>query len=190
MGADECRGDFVHAEAAEDVQHQRDLSFFGKARMAAGKYHAKLIVADALRREHFLDRRSERPLAFEQTAELGGKGARRALAPQEVERAVFCRGHQPSRGILGNAAEFPDLERAAEGVLHDVFCQREVVHPEDARERGDHAPGFAPKEMIAGFHHMFICKTGRTSTAPSNSKIGQPLESSTAWSRSRASMRE
>ena len=147
-------------------------------------------AADALRREHFVHCGSECPFAFEEACEFGGKGASRALASQEVERAIFGCGHQPSRGILGHAAEFPDLERAAEGVLHDVFCQREVVHPEDARERGDHAPGFAPKEMIAGFHHMFICRTGRTSTAPSNSKIGQPLESSTAWSRSRASMRE
>lgn len=53
---------------------------------------------------------------------------------------------------------------------------------------GDHAPRFAPKHMIAGNYHMFNFMTGRTSTPPSTSKIGQPLESSTAWSRSRASI--
>ena len=70
--------------------------------------------------------------------------------------------------------------------MHDVFCQREVVDSEDARQRGDDAPGFAAEEMVAElFAHMFrrahyIFMTGRTSTAPSTSKMGQPLESSTA----------
>src|SRR5437899_3218945 len=91
-------------------------------------------------------------------------------------------------GVLRQSAEFPHLERAAEGVLHHVFRQREVLDSKDARQRGDHAPRFAPKQMVAGMYHMFIFMTGRTSTAPSTSKIGQPLESSTAWSRSRASI--
>jgi|SoiMetStandDraft_2_1073263.scaffolds.fasta_scaffold12415_6 hypothetical protein len=56
------------------------------------------------------------------------------------------------------------------------------------RQRGDYASRFAPKQMIAGIFHMLIFMTGRTSTAPSTSKIGQPLESSTACSRSLASI--
>ena len=91
-------------------------------------------------------------------------------------------------GFSGTSAEFPHLKRAAEGVLHDVFRQREVVDSKDARQRGNYAPRFAPKQMIAGIYHMFIFMTGRTSTAPSTSRIGQPLESSTACSRSRASI--
>jgi hypothetical protein len=46
----------------------------------------------------------------------------------------------------------------------------------------------ALEEMIARLHHIFSFITGRTSTAPSTSKIAQPLESSTACSRSRASI--
>src|SRR6516162_4139931 len=53
---------------------------------------------------------------------------------------------------------------------------------------GDNARRFAPEQMIARLHHTFIFITGRTSTAPSTSRIGQPLESSTACARSRASM--
>ena len=123
---------------------------------------SSLIAFDA---EELLDRRGKRPLAFEQPPEFGRKGARRALAAQDVEGAVLRGGHQPRGRILRHAAEFPDLERAAEGVLHDVFCQREVVDSEDARQSGDHAPRFAPEQMIAGLHHMFIFMTGRTSTA-------------------------
>jgi hypothetical protein len=140
--ADECSGHLVHAEAAEDVQDQRDLGLLGKPRRAAGEHHAQLIVLDLLRGEKLLDGRGQRPFAFEQPAELGCEGAGRALAPQDVERTVFRGQHQPGRGILGHASEFPDLQRAAEGVLHDVFRQCQVVDSEDARERGDDAPRF------------------------------------------------
>ena len=118
---------------------------------------------------------AERPLAFEERPEFGRKGARGALAAQDVERAVLRGGHQPRGRIFRHAAEFPHLERAAEGVLHDVFCQREVVDSEDARQRGDHAPGFAAEQMIAGLHHMFIFMTGRTSTRAFDLEDGAAL---------------
>ena len=54
--------------------------------------------------------------------------------------------------VFRHATEFPNLHGAAEGILHDVLCQREVVDTEDPRESGHHAPGFAPKEKIARFH--------------------------------------
>lgn len=97
-------------------------------------------------------------------------------------------GHEPRRGILGDAAELPHLQRAAEGVLHHVFCQREVLDAEDARQRGDHPPRFPPEEMLVQLHHMSVFRTGRTSTTPPPSKMGQPNESSTAWARSLASI--
>ena len=40
---------------------------------------------------------------------------------------------------------FPNLERAAEGVFHHVFCQREVADAEDPGRGRDHAPGFVPE---------------------------------------------
>src|SRR5574337_484594 len=125
---------------------------------------------------------------MEQPPQFWRERACGAFAPQDVERSVFCGGHEPRGGVLRQSAEFPHLKRTTEGVLHDIFRQCEVVDSEDARQRGDHAPRFAPEEMIAGLHYIFIFITGRTSTAPSDSKIGQPFESSTACSRSRASM--
>ena len=162
------------------MEHERDLRFLRKPRMAAGEHHPKLIVFDRVRSKQLLDDGGERPFAFEQLPQLWREGARGALAPQDVERAVLCGGHEPRGGVFRHSAEFPHLKRTAEGVLHDVFRQREVVDSKDARQRGDYAPRFAPEEMIAGIYHMFIFMTGRTSTAPSTSKIGQPLESSTA----------
>ena len=96
----------------------------------------------------------------------------------------------------GDKLLFP-LQTAVAGLAGDsstktrlahVFRQCEVMDSKDARQRGDHAPRVAPKQMIAGIYHMFSFMTGRTSTAPSTSKIGQPLERSTPWSRSRASI--
>src|SRR5712692_8862080 len=138
--------------------------------MAAGEHHAKQVVFDRVRSKEFFNHGRKRPLTFEQPPEFGCEGARRALAAQDVERTVLRRGHQPRRGVLRHTPEFPHLERAAEGVLYDVFCQREVVDSEDARQRGHYAPRLAPEEMITRLDHIFIFMTGRTSTAPSTSK--------------------
>ena len=172
--------DFMDAKAAQDVQHERDLRLLRKPRMAAGEHHAKLIVFDRVCSKKLLDNGGDSPFAFEQSPQLWREGARGAFAPQDVESAILCGGHEPRGGVLRHTAEFPHLQRTAEGVLHDVFRQCEVVDSKDARQRGNYAPRFAPKQMIAGVYHMFIFMTGRTSTAPSTSRIGQPLESSTA----------
>ena len=148
VAADERAGDFAHAEAAQDVEHERDLRLLGQPRMAAGEHHAQLIVFDRVSSKELFDRRGERPFALEQPPQFRRERARRALAPQNVERAVLRRGHEPRGRVLRHAAEFPHFQRAAEGVLHDVFRQREVVDSEDARQRGDHAPRFAPEKMI------------------------------------------
>src|SRR5262249_9495069 len=106
-----------------------------------------------------------------------------SLTPQHVERTVLGRGHQPGRRILRHTMEFPHFQRAAEGVLHDVFRQREIVDSKDASQGRDHPARFVAEKMLArptNFGQMFSCMTGRTSTAPSFSKIGQPFESSTA----------
>src|SRR5580704_2447633 len=148
--------------------------------MATGKHHTELIVLDGGRAEKLLDRGRDGPFAFEEASQLGSKRARGALAAKDVQNTVFGRGHEPGGWVFRHAAELPDLQRAAEGVLNDVFRQREVVDSEDARQSGDHPPGFPAEQVIARLRHMFICMIGRTSTVPSPSKIGQLFESSTA----------
>jgi hypothetical protein len=107
---------------------------------------------------------------------------------QEIERPVLGGRHKPRRRVFRHATKAPHLQRPAEGVLYDVLRQGEVVDSEDPGQHGDHASCFAPKKMIARLDHMLIFMIGRTSTAPSTSKIGQPFESSTACSKSRASI--
>jgi hypothetical protein len=112
-------------------------------------------------------------------------GPPRAAEIDSRTRASITRSHR-AHTAASYLTQYPC--HAGQGVLHHVFRQCEVLDSKDARQRGDHAPRFAPKQMVAGIYHMFSFMTGRTSTAPSTSKIGQPLESSTAWSRSRASI--
>jgi len=147
LTADESARNLTHAEAAKDVQHQRDPRVFTQPRMTAGEHHPKLIVLDRVRVEHLVDRRNQRPLALDHAGQLGGVAARCPLAAQNVDGAMLGRGHQPRGGVRGHPAELPHLDRAAEGVLYDVFCQREVVNAEEPRERDHHASGFVPEEL-------------------------------------------
>jgi hypothetical protein len=52
------------------------------------------------------------------------------------------------------------------------------VDAEYPRQGRHDASGLAPKEMFVDVHQNFMI--GRTSTDPPSSKIGQPLENSTA----------
>src|SRR5688572_4373627 len=151
-------------KAAQDVQDEDDLSLFREARVATREHHPQLVVADGLGLEQAVEGGTDGPLALEQLADLGGERARGALAAQDVERAILGGGHQPRRGVVGHSAELPDLERAAEGVLHDVLRQREVVHSEHAGERGDHAPRFTPEQVFVERHGHYIFMIERTST--------------------------
>src|SRR5215831_11139571 len=189
VAADEGARDLVYAEAPQDVENERNLCLLGQARLAAGEHHAKEVVLDRVRRKELFDGGGECPLAVQQASQLRREGSRRALAPQNVECPVLRGRQQPCGRVVRHTTEFPHLQRAAEGVLHDVFCQREVVHAEHPGERGDHAPRLAPEQMIAGLHHISRTRIGRTSTDPPTSKIGQPFEISTACARSRASIK-
>ena len=116
--------------------------------MTAGKHHPELLVANRVGGKRLVDHGRQRPLGLEQPAHLGREGARPAFAPHDVEGAVLRRRHEPRRRVLRNPADLPHFQRAKERVLDDVFGERQVVHSEDSRERGDHAPRLAPEKMI------------------------------------------
>ena len=178
------------------MQHQRHPRILTQPRMAAGEHHAQLIVLDRVRLEDLVDGRHQRPLALDHPRQLRRIGPRGPLPPQNVDRAMLRRCHQPRRRVRRHAAELPHLDRAAEGVLDHVFCQREVVHPEESRQCDHHPPRLVPEQLrielrtfatfalLVRLHYMFICRIGRTSTAPLARKIGQPFDASTASSMS------
>src|SRR5215472_4322226 len=188
VGANKSIGNLINTETAQDMENQGDLGLLGQSRMAAGEHHAKQVVFDGVSGEELRNSGSQCPLAFNKPSQLRRKSAGRALAPEHIERTVLCGGHQPRRRILRHPTELPYLQRSAEGVLYDVLGQHKVTDSKDARENSDHPPRFTSEQMLTDFAYMLNFMTGRTSTPPSTSKIGQPLESSTACSRSRASI--
>src|SRR5262249_35000310 len=124
---------------------------------------------------------AERPLALHVPRELGSADQRSALTPHPVKRPVLGRRHQPSRRVLGDTPYLPHFECPAEGVLRNILGQGEVVHPEDAGERGEQRARLAPEEMLTQLHAQYCSFiTGRPSTLPEPRSTGQPRANSSA----------
>ena len=171
----------------KEVAPERDLGDLRQLRMTAGKHQAQLVAANRRRAEGLGYGWRERPFAFqpEPEPELRRVGAGGAFAAQNVERAMLRRGHQPRGWILRHAVQLPHLDCPYERVLHHILGEREIVDAEQSRERGDHPSRFPTEEMVAWLrHYMLIWMTGRTSTKPPASKIGQPDASLAASSMS------
>src|SRR5215831_5320586 len=92
MAADEGARDLVYAEAAEDVENERDLRLLCQTRLAAGEHHPKQIVFNRIGCKELFDGGSERPFAIEQAAQFWRERVRSALAPQNVECPILCGG--------------------------------------------------------------------------------------------------
>jgi hypothetical protein len=64
-----------------------------------------------------------------------GAKMRAVRSRRSASRAqVFRGGQQPGGGFLGTPRNSQTIDRAAERCLHYVFCQREVVEAEEARQ--------------------------------------------------------
>ena len=57
------------------------------------------------------------------------------VPPEEIDRAMLGRGHQPRAWISRDALVRPLLERGDEGVLREIFGDADVAH--DPRQRRD-----------------------------------------------------
>jgi hypothetical protein len=144
----ERSSDLGRSEAAQHVQDQGELRFFGQARLAAGKHHAQLLVAHDSGRKRLVQQGRQLLLGVERAAQLRRERSRRALAPQAIQRAVLRRRHQPPGRVVGYALRLPRFQGAAQGVLHHVFRELQLVQSEQARERRDHARRLASEQVL------------------------------------------
>jgi hypothetical protein len=74
-------------------------------------------------------------LAFEQLA-----------AAKEINRPMFCGGHEPGARLIRDAGYRPLLERGDESVLRKFFGDANVAH--DPRETGDELRLLDPECVI------------------------------------------
>src|SRR4029077_12745182 len=70
------------------------------------------------------------------------------VAAEVVDGAVFCGGHEPCAGVIGDAGLRPLLECGDEGVLGEVFSASYVV--DEASEAGDDARGLDAPDGFDG----------------------------------------
>src|SRR5215831_12860358 len=142
----------MNAEAAQDVKYEHDLRFLRQSRVATGEHHPELLVMNRIVAKHLSNDRTARPFTLKQPAQLRLVSARGPLSAQNIERAILGGGHQPCGRILRHTSVGPHFGSPAEGVLNDIFCERDIMEPEDPREYSDHAARLPPKEMFRQFH--------------------------------------
>ena len=101
-------------------------------------------------------------------------------ASQDIERAIFRRGHEPCPRIVRDARLRPPLERRDERVLCELFGQTDVAH--HAREAGDEpgldAPHGVDRAMGVPGHHApdhSIPGPGTQPPAPAPAPVTPPL---------------
>ena len=140
-----------------------DLDVLGETQVAAREHHPKLVVPERVREKERVHGGPERPLALERATELRREPLRRALTPQDVDRAVLRGDDEERRVMPGDTPVAPHLEGVGERILDDVLREGEVLHTEDSRQDDHQAPRLAPKESIV---EGYIFITGRTSTIP------------------------
>ncbi len=119
----------------------------GDARLAAHENHAELVVPDPVFVEGLVHGHRERPFAVEKFGEVRGERSPCPLAADRIYGAPTCRGEQPGRRILGNAARGPVLHRRDEGLLDDIFGELQIVRAQEAREHRDQPAGLAPEDV-------------------------------------------
>jgi hypothetical protein len=160
--------DLAGGEAAHRTQRKRYLRSARERGVAAGEHQPLPIVR----------------LAGNRLLELGQLFAVARVAAELVEGASAVHGQQPGAGPLGDAIEWPALQRQQQRILGDFDVAEEIV--QDAHQGGGESARLFPEDGCEG--GMDICRrywstpiTGRISTVP---WAGQVLAMRRASSRS------
>ena len=111
--------------------------------MARHEHQAQQIVVDLVdgAREGIVRRdRLGTPAEFFRLALEGD------VAPDRVDRATFCSGHEPGSRIARNAFVRPLRERRDEGILCEVLGATDIAH--QPRDRRDQFRRFDPPDRV------------------------------------------
>ena len=94
-----------------------------------------------------------------------------ALGADAVERAVARRRDDPARGVVGQPALGPALERGEEGVLHRFLGAVEIA--EDAGQDGDRLSRLAPEQTV----DEDVLRSGQEAAASAGDAASPPIAS-------------
>ena len=138
LGHQESAGDFMGAQAAQQLERQRQPRFGGKHRVTGGEDQAQQVVADLVlpglaQRIHKIGH-NQRFLRLQLVADLLQLFAVHLLVPQVIQRTVFGHPHQPGAGIVRHTLARPAFQCGHQRVLRQLLSQPDVAH--QTRHRG------------------------------------------------------
>ena len=139
LGHEEGAGNLIGAQAAQQLERERDPRIQRQHRVASREHQAQQVVANVIftRRIEAIDKIGchMRFQSFQVSTQFFLLfGVQRDLA-QPVQRAVFGSGHQPGSRVVGHAVGRPMLQRSHQRVLRQLFGHAHIAH--DACNMGD-----------------------------------------------------
>jgi hypothetical protein len=114
--------------------------------MAGNKHEAQEIVADLVIKRGVKIGRRRFLLDFESVAEFPMLALQQLVAAEEIDRPMFCSGHEPGTGLVGDTRPRPLVKRGDERVLRKFLGEIDI--PYDPRQAGDQLCLLDPEDCI------------------------------------------
>ncbi len=145
---EECARDLLGGQTAEQAKRERHARFGGENRMTGGEDEAQQVVAHVIVERGVEIRHGHLLLRFELAAELLVLALEPLVSAEEIDGAMFRRGHEPGARVVRDARLRPLLERGDKSILRQLFGKADIAH--DPRETGDEPGRFDPPDRVDG----------------------------------------
>ena len=121
--------------------------------MATYEHHSQTVVTNFLSRKNRLVRRDS--LAIHQMNHFSLFALEDLSAPDDIQREVARRAHDPRGRIFWNPVKRPGLQRACQRLLDHVFSQAEMFDSEDSRQDRNHLSRLVTEKMFHDARNFF-----------------------------------
>jgi hypothetical protein len=155
-GDEECAGDLLGRQSAQQAQREGDAGFGRQHWMAGREHQPQQIVTNVV--VHGSSEIRLRHLALSFMAEFFELALETLVASHTIDGAMLGGGHQPGAWVVRNAGAWPLFERGDESVLGKFFGHTNIAH--DSRQAGDkpcrlNSPDCVNRTMGVGSVHSF-----------------------------------
>ena len=145
---EECMGDLVGRQSAEQAQRQRHAGLGRENRMAGREHEAEEVVPDLVVECCIEVGLRCRLLRLDLTSERLVLAREQGASAQAVDRAMLRGGHEPGARVVRDACLRPLLERRDERILRELLGKPDVAH--HPREPGDEPRRLDPPDRLDG----------------------------------------